>query len=72
VINTPTLKICTYGQTLRIQIFLFSNQKTLFDILEALAQPAELRDLTTEVALNLLKAIYPNPKLLHHLQEQLS
>jgi len=48
------------------------NKFCLAAIPQALTQPAELRDRHTEVMLYLLEAIYPNPKLLHHLQEQLS
>jgi hypothetical protein len=57
---------------LDVQILLNCNKQTLISILQALAQQAELPDLTTEVMLNLLEAICTNPELLHHLQEQLS
>ncbi len=57
---------------LDVQILLDCNKQTLFSILKALAQQAELPELNTEVMLNLLEAICTNPELLHHLQELLS
>ena len=56
---------------LQAEILLACDKQTLFSILKALAQQAELPDLTTEVMLNLLEEICTNTELLHHLQEQL-
>jgi tetratricopeptide (TPR) repeat protein len=47
------------------------NKNTLFSVLEALAQQANLPDLNTETALTLLEQIENNPDLLSFIREYL-
>ncbi|AFZ25223.1 Tfp pilus assembly protein PilF [Cylindrospermum stagnale PCC 7417] len=58
-------------KSLHIQTLLHCNQQTLFRILQALAQQAELTAFNTEVTLTLLQRLESNPELLSSIRQAL-
>ena len=58
-------------KVLYVMSLLHCKKDTLFNILEGLAQQANLSALNTETALTLLKMIESNPELLSSIRESL-
>jgi hypothetical protein len=58
-------------KVLYVMNLLYCKKDTLFDILEGLAQQANLPALNTDTALTLLKMIESNPELLSSIRESL-
>ena len=70
--NPRTLNSLLSVKGLRVQNLLQCDRPTLFAILKALAQKANLPTLDTEAMLYLLEAIATNPELLQALQQAMS
>ncbi|AFZ27510.1 Tfp pilus assembly protein PilF [Cylindrospermum stagnale PCC 7417] len=66
-----TQKVAFIVKALHIMSFLHCNKETLFDILQALAQQAEIPAFNPEVALAMLEKLESNPELLSYIREAL-